>query len=155
VSIYLSQHGKSASKEVDPQRGLTVEGRAEVTRVAEALQRAGITVDAIWHSGKARAAQTAEIFAATLAAAGGVRSREGIDPLDDVATFAGALARDDDAMYVGHLPFMERAVAYLITTDADRPVVRFQNGGVVCLDWDTEEQRWVIRWTAFPNLQAG
>ena len=155
MSIYLSQHGKSASKEVDPQRGLTVEGRAEVARVAEALQRAGITVDAIWHSGKARAAQTAEIFAAALAPAGGVRSREGIDPLDDVATFAGALGKDGDAMYVGHLPFMERIVAYLITADADRPVVRFQNGGVVCLDWDAEEQRWVIRWTAFPNLQAG
>ena len=53
-----------------------------------------------------------------------------------------------------YLPFMERAVAYLITADADHPVVRFQNGGVVCLDWDGEEERWVIRWTAFPGLQA-
>ena len=155
MSIYLSQHGKSASKGVDPQRGLTMEGRTEVTRVAEALQRAGISVDAIWHSGKARAAQTAEIFAAALVPAGGVRSREGIDPLDDVAAFAGSLVKEGEAMYVGHLPFMERIVAYLITADADRPVIRFQNGGVVCLDWDAEVERWVIRWTAFPNLQAG
>ena len=150
MPVYLSQHGKSASKDVDPQRGLTAEGRAEVTRVAETLQGAGVAVDAIWHSGKARAAQTAEIFAAALTPAGGVGSRDGIEPLDDVVAFAGTLAKDDDAMYVGHLPFMERIVAYLVTADADRPVVRFQNGGVVCLDWDAEAERWVIQWTAFP-----
>ena len=154
MSVLLAQHGKSASKDVDPQRGLTAEARAEVAQVAEALQGAGVAVDAIWHSGKARAAQTADIFAAALTPVDGVRSREGIDPLDDVRAFADNLARNGDAMYVGHLPFMERAVACLVTADAGRPVVRFQNGGVVCLDWDGEEKRWVIKWTAFPSLQA-
>lgn len=155
MSLYLSQHGKSASKDVDPQRGLTSEGRAEVIRVAETLERAGIVVDAIWHSGKARAEQTAEIFAFSLSPASGIGAREGIDPLDDVAAFAGTLSRDGDTMYVGHLPFMERLVAYLIMGDADGRVVRFQNGGVVCLDWDVEGARWVIGWTAFPSLRIG
>ena len=66
MAIYLSQHGKSASKDVDPQRGLTREGAVEVTRVAEMLADAGVVVDVIWHSGKARASQSAEIFAASL-----------------------------------------------------------------------------------------
>lgn len=154
MSVLLAQHGKSAAKDVDPERGLTVEGRAEVARVADALQEAGVAVDAIWHSGKVRAAQSAEIFAASLAPPGGVGSRDGIDPLDDVAAFAGSLPRDSDAMYVGHLPFMERIVSYLITGDADGRVVRFQNGGVVCMDWDAEGERWVIVWTVFPSCLA-
>lgn len=152
MAIYLSQHGKSASKDVDPQRGLTEEGAAEVRRVAEALAGARISVDVIWHSGKARAAQSADLFAGALDPAGGVVSRDGIDPLDDVEAFARLLPTERDEMFVGHLPFMERLVSHLIAGDADRRVVTFQNGAVVRLDWDADAQRWNITWTQFPNL---
>ena len=152
MSIYLSQHGKSASKDVDPQRGLTRDGVTEVTRVARMLSERGLAVDVIWHSGKARASQTADIFAASLNPKEGVKSRGGIDPLDDVVALAGDLPKDRDEMYVGHLPFMERIVSYLITGNADSRVVVFQSGGVVRLDWDLEGERWVIGWTVFPNL---
>ncbi len=152
MSIYISQHGKSASKDVDPKRGLTPDGAAEVTRVARMLSEAGLAVDVIWHSGKARAAQTAEIFAASLKPDEGVKSRDGIGPLDDVEAFAGDLPKDRNEMIVGHLPFMERIVSYLITGDADGRVVVFQNGGVVRLDWDAQWQRWVIGSMVFPNL---
>ena len=152
MAIFLSQHGKSASKDVDPQRGLTPEGAAEVSRVAEMLAGSSIVVDVIWHSGKARASQTADIFAGSLIPKEGVKSRTGIDPMDDVEALAKSLPTDRDEMYVGHLPFMERIVAHLITGDADRRVVAFQNGGVVRLDWDAEAERWVISWTVFPSL---
>lgn len=152
MAIYLSQHGKSASKDVDPQRGLTREGSTEVARVAEMLANAGVSVDVIRHSGKARAAQSADIFAELLLPKEGVESRTGIDPLDDVELFAVELPTERDEMYVGHLPFMERIVSYLITGDAQGRVVAFQNGGVVRLDWDAEAKRWVIGWTVFPNL---
>lgn len=152
MAIYLSQHGKSASKDVDPQRGLTREGSTEVARVAEMLAKAGVSVDVIRHSGKARAAQSADIFAELLLPKEGVESRTGIDPLDDVELFAVEIPTERDEMYVGHLPFMERIVSYLITGDAQGRVVAFQNGGVVRLDWDAEAKRWVIGWTVFPNL---
>jgi phosphohistidine phosphatase len=152
MAIYLSQHGKSASKDVDPQRGLTREGSTEVARVAEILAKAGVSVAVIRHSGKARAAQTADIFAGLLLPKEGVESRTGIDPLDNVELFAVELPTERDEMYVGHLPFMERIVSYLITGDAQGRVVAFQNGGVVRLDWDAEAKRWVIGWTVFPNL---
>ncbi len=151
MPIYFSQHGKSASKDVDPQRGLTPDGAAEVTRIAKNLSEAGVAVDVIWHSGKARASQTAEIFAASLRPDGGVRLRDGIGPLDDVEAFAGELPKDRDEMIVGHLPFMERIVSYLVTGDAHGRVVAFQNAGVVRLDWDGEGQRWVIGSAVFPN----
>ena len=152
MSIYFAQHGKSASKDVDPKRGLTRDGVAEVTRVARMLADAGLTVDVIWHSGKARALQTAGIFAASLRPKQGVEPRDGIDPLDDVVAFAGDLPTGGSEMYVGHLPFMERIVSYLIAGNADGRVLAFQNGGVVRLDWDAQGERWVIGWTAFPNL---
>lgn len=152
MAIYLSQHGKSASKDVDPQRGLTREGSTEVARVAEMLAKAGVSVDVIRHSGKARAAQSADIFAELLLPKEGVESRTGIDPLDDVELFAVEIPTERDEMYVGHLPFMERIVSYLITGDAQGRVVAFQNGGVVRLDWDAEAKRWVIGWAVFPNL---
>lgn len=152
MTIYLSQHGKSASKDVDPQRGLTVEGKEEVARVARALERAGIRVDVIWHSGKARAAQSADIFAAALAPRGGVQERAGLDPLDDVTAFAAALPKDGAELYVGHLPFMERAVSYLIGGDADGCVARLRNGGVVCMEWDGEASRWVLDWMVVPDF---
>ena len=152
MAIFLSQHGKSASKEVDAQRGLTPDGVAETTRVASLLARADMDLDVIWHSGKARASQTADIFAASLKPTAGVNSRDGMDPLDDVASLAASLPMDRHELYVGHLPFMERMVSYLILGTADGRVVRFQNSGVVRLDWDSEEQRWVIGWTVFLSL---
>lgn len=151
MAIYLSQHGRSASKDIDPERGLTDEGISEVRHVAERLANAGVTVDVIRHSGKTRAAQTADILAGLLKPNDGVESLSGIDPLDDVESFATTLPADRDEMYVGHLPFMERLVSYLVTGDSDRRVVAFQNGGVVRLDRAAEENRWVIGWTAFPS----
>ena len=71
---------------------------------------------------------------------------------DDVMPLADDLPTGRDEMYVGHLPFMERVIAYLITGDAHRRVVAFRNGGVVRLAWDAEALRWVIGWTLFPSL---
>jgi phosphohistidine phosphatase len=62
MAIYLAQHGKAASKDVDPQRGLTPDGVAETDRVASLLARSNLTLDVIWHSGKTRTRQTAEIL---------------------------------------------------------------------------------------------
>lgn len=152
MPVFLSQHGKSAAREVDPLRGLTPEGVAEVAGVARTLSESGLHVDVIWHSGKARAAETAEIFAASLRPPEGVKPRDGINPLDDVAALADGLAKDRSEMFVGHLPFMERLLAYLITGNAEHRVLRFQNGGVVALDWDKEGDAWLISWTVFARL---
>ena len=152
MAIYLAQHGKAASKDVDPQRGLTPDGVAETDRVASLLARSNLILDVIWHSGKTRASQTADIFAAALNPTDGVTSRDGMDPVDEVASLADSLPTDRHELYVGHLPFMERMVSYLITGTADGRVVKFQYSGVVRLDWDSEGRRWVIGWTLFPFL---
>src|SRR5438094_7331416 len=63
MQLYLVQHGECKTEEEDPERRLTTNGIGEVQKSAEFLRAAGVHTDVIWHSGKARAQQTAEILA--------------------------------------------------------------------------------------------
>ena len=152
MAIYLVQHGKSLSKEVDPEKGLSEEGRKEVERVASAAKKYGLNVASIKHSGKKRARQTAEIFESFLNPRDGVREVSGLGPLDDVASVAETLDPGENIMFVGHLPFMGKLVSYLISGSAERPALKFQNGGIVCLEKDPESGAWVIKTMLMPDI---
>jgi len=152
MALYLIQHGKSLSKDEDPDQGLSAEGIAETERIANQAKDDGVTVSQIRHSVKTRARQTAEIFAGALNPKQGIREVSGIKPLDDVAAYAANIDPAEDIMLVGHLPFMERMTAFLITGSIDKPVFKFQNSGIVCLDKDPEAQTWVIRWALMPKV---
>jgi phosphohistidine phosphatase len=152
MALYLVQHGKSLSKDVDPEQGLSEEGKAEVARIASVAKDYQVKVGHILHSGKKRARQTAEIFAASLDLAGKIEELSGLKPLDDVADIAATLDTRDNTMLVGHLPFMERLTGHLITGAADKRVFKFQNGGIVCLDADLEKNTWYIKWTLMPHI---
>jgi phosphohistidine phosphatase len=152
MSLYLVQHGKCLAKEVDPEKGLSEEGQSEVEMIAAVARGYGVPVSAVSHSGKKRARQTADIFATALEVKNRITERSGINPLDDVSEVANSLSAGEDQMLVGHLPFMERLAAYLITGSIDKPVFKFQNGGIVCLDQDPETRHWFIKWTLMPNI---
>jgi broad specificity phosphatase PhoE len=83
MALLLVQHGKSLSKEVDPEQGLSEEGRAETGKMASSARKHGVWIARIEQSGKTRAAQTAEIFASALQPADGVRKVDGLSPLDN------------------------------------------------------------------------
>ena len=153
MALFLVQHGKSLPPDIDPERGLSDEGISEVERIAIAAKSHEISTASIQHSGKKRAEQTADIFANALNPKDGMEQRNGINPMDDVEPLARGLNPKDNIMLVGHLPFMERLVSYLITGSADKPVIKFQNGGIVCLDQDPNTQVWVIKWTLLPEIK--
>jgi phosphohistidine phosphatase len=152
MALFLVQHGKSLPKDKDPQKGLSGEGIFETKRMAELAKGYNVPVAGITHSGKTRARQTAEIFASALAFKDMLEERSGLAPLDDVAAFAGTINNTENRMFVGHLPFMERLTAYLITGSAEKPVFKFQNSGIVCLDQDPDTRSWVLRWTLMPHI---
>ena len=58
MTIYLVQHGECLAKEIDPNRGLSSEGKATTIQVANIALEAGIKITTIFHSGKLRAKQT-------------------------------------------------------------------------------------------------
>ena len=152
MALYLVQHGQSLPKDVDPDQGLSEEGVAETKRIAGVAKNYQINVGQIWHSVKTRARKTAGIFASVLNPPEGVHEVQGLKPMDDVAAFAATIKAGTNTMLVGHLPFMERMTAYLVTGSIDKPVFKFQNSGIVCLDQDPETKSWVIIWTLMPRI---
>jgi phosphohistidine phosphatase len=152
MALYLVQHGISLSKDQDPKKGLSQEGIDETEHIANVAKGYAVPVSKITHSGKTRARQTAEIFEAALKPLGGINERSGLNPMDDVTVFADFIDSTEDVMLVGHLPFMERLTAYLITGSFEKPVIKFQNSGIVCLDKDPAAETWVIKWTLMPHI---
>jgi phosphohistidine phosphatase len=152
MAIFLVQHGRSLSKDVDPDQGLSDEGIAETEHIAKVAKDYGVNVKIIKHSAKTRARHTAEILAAAINPDGDIQEVIGIKPMDDVAAVAQNLNPAEDVMLVGHLPFMERMASYLITGSIETRIIKFQNSGIVCLDKDSETQSWFIKWTLMPHL---
>jgi phosphohistidine phosphatase len=155
VRVYLVQHGQSKSEEKDPQRRLTDKGIGEVRRVADFLHPLELEVDAVWHSGKARAQQTAELLAEAVSARERVVQREGLGPKDHVATTKQTLEKvGRDVMIVGHLPFLGKLAALFITGSEANEIVEFQYGSIVCIERH-DEGKWKIAWMITPALLHG
>ena len=152
MALYLVQHGKSLPKDQDPDQGQSEEGKTETEMIAQKAKEQGITVSQIRHSVKTRARQTADILARALNPNQGVQEISGIKPMDDVAEAAAGLEPAENIMLVGHVPFMERMTAFLVTGSIDKPIFKFQNSGIVCLDQDKDTRAWVILWALLPKI---
>lgn len=152
MNLYLAQHGQAVSKDVDPGRPLSPQGELDVQRMAVFLDKSGVSVDRILHSGKMRAHQTAEILADKLLLKGDVEAIPDINPNDSVVDFAGKLHKiKHDSMLVGHLPFMAKLAAYLTSGYEDREILDYIPGTIVCLEQDADEH-WHIKWMLRPDL---
>ena len=135
MHLYLMQHGLALSKDRDPQRPLSKQGREDTHRVAKAAARAGVTVDEIWHSTKLRARQTAEIVAEDLQPVGGTTERQGLSPMDDPVPLAAKLAEESKTiLVVGHMPFLERLADLLLAPRGGQGLIRFANSALVGLE---------------------
>ena len=155
MKLYLVQHGEAVSKQDDPERPLSEQGMQDVQAMADFLGNAKIKVSRVWHSGKRRAAQTADLLASAVLPRGKVEAVEGLGPNDPVGVFAtDADVWDEDTLIAGHLPFMSRLVSLLVSGEADAEWVQYQPGSVVCLERRDAEQ-WVILWMLRPQLFAG
>ena len=150
MALFLVQHGLSLPKEKDPAKGLSEKGLEETKRIAEVAKAYQIPVSIIVHSGKNRAEQTALIFHETFGLKESCKKMQGIKPLDDVKIIGDGIDPNSNTMIVGHLPFMEKFVSYLVTKKEELKIYKFQNSGIVCLD--NEEDGWFIKWTLNPDI---
>jgi len=152
MRLYLVQHGKAKSRDEDPDRHLTDDGQKEVESMAAFLQPLNIKVQALWHSGKARAAQTADILVGGIKAKQGAMQHDGLSPNNDIAPIVEAILRlDQDIFIVGHLPFLGKLASRLLCHDKSADVIQFRYGGVVCLEQD-EHAAWSVNWMVTPDL---
>jgi len=150
MALFLVQHGLSLPKDQDPEKGLSKKGFEDTQRIAKVAKSYGIPVSKIVQSGKKRARETALIFSETLGIKELSEQVDGINPLDDVKLFSDKIDPESGLMIVGHLPFLEKMVSYIITGNQDLKIYKFQNSGIVCLD--QEENNWFIKWTLNPDI---
>jgi phosphohistidine phosphatase len=151
MRLYLIQHGEAKPEDVDPRRSLTEKGVADVSTVAGFLKPLQVTVRAVFHSGKTRALQTAEILAEVVRG-GDLKAHGGLAPNDPVDSVKDEIAQTfDDLMIVGHLPFLGKLASVLVAGSESADAVAFRQGGIVCLERD-EKGAWRVRWMVTPDL---
>ncbi|NUM52774.1 MAG: phosphohistidine phosphatase SixA [Candidatus Hydrogenedentes bacterium] len=148
--LYLMQHGDAVAKDVNPDRPLSEQGRAHVERVARCVAAAGVQIPQVWHSGKTRARETAEILAR--ATGGTVEERDRLRPDDDIRSALKQIAQAKcDVAIAGHLPHLSLLAAELLRAKGGHNPIQFQRGGIVALECAGEEQ-WRVRWMIVPEL---
>lgn len=151
MKAILVQHAQALSKEEDPDRPLSPQGRETIQSIADyAARNLDLELGRIWHSGKTRAFQTAEVLNSTLGTSIGVRSSEDLSPLDDPRAWAERLAEmSHDVMLVGHLPHLSRLASLLLCGDPDIEPITVQNAGLICLE---RKDGWKLRWMLVPEI---
>ncbi len=116
------------------------------------LQKYGIKVEEVFHSGKTRARQTAEIMRSRLNPEVELQEKSGLAPLDDVKEIANQIKEcDKELLIAGHLPHLSKLTSLLVAGSESVSIVGFQQGGVVCLE-KGEEGRRAVAWMLIPHI---
>lgn len=150
--LYLVQHAEAVSKDIDPSRGLSDQGMKDINRVSRYISGLGIHVHEIFHSGKKRALQTAQILASQLHITDKVKEIDGLSPMDDPETwFSEITGLNQNIMLVGHLPYMARLASLFLCGNKDNNAVHFEMGCIVCLNRDND-LNWSTDWIIKPKM---
>ena len=156
MDIYLIQHAESVSEKEDAARPLSDEGKDTMERVGAVAARLGIKPDLIFHSGKLRARQTAEILAGHLGLSDKVHEKRGLGPLDPVTPVAEWLKEAARSLsgvaIVGHLPFLDKLASVLVARDENLSVVSFQNGAITKLVPKVDGATYAVQWLIIKEL---
>jgi len=143
--VILVHHGDAVGPGVDPMRPLSSAGRAATERVASAAAARGVRPDVIWHSGKLRARQTAEIFWKACNPLSLFTAERGLLPDDPPQWIRDRLTGEERTiLIVGHMPYLPRLLG-MLTTGRDEPAVSFPLHGCVALETDGAQWKEVWR----------
>ena len=150
MALYLMRHGDFIPREIDPDCPLSERGIVEVIEAAALAAGRGARVLRIQHSDRTRAAQTASVCAEILRPPGGCGEMAGLHPHDDILAVLGFIEGTEDSMIIGHLPFLEKLAAYLVTGTPEKAVTSFPTATIVCLERDHGQDAWKISWKITP-----
>lgn len=152
MKIYLVRHGESVAKGSDDERPLSQQGEKDIQNLANFLLPLKLQVSSILHSPKFRAKQTAEILSSSIHATKNIEIRPELDPMSSVNDIIEEIyAREEDLMLVGHMPYMGKMAAKLISGNEYENIVAFKPGSMVCLE-QIESERWAINWMLAAEL---
>ena len=144
MQLYLVHHGIAVLPIVDVQRPLSSDGLTRVEHLAEKAAQRGVRPCVVWHSGKLRARQTAEVFWRVCNPLAEYAAARGLQPTDLPDTMADQLTGETrNIMLVGHMPQIERLLR-LCVDGSTEGTTAFPVHGIVALEM--ADHRWVQRW---------
>jgi phosphohistidine phosphatase len=148
MKLYIVRHGDYLTVDKDPKKGLSQKGIEESKKIAKFLANQRVLPIAIWHSGKDRAAKTAEIISKSIGA-NKLVARKDLGPAEPVKKLPQEILKSEgDLMIVGHIPFIQKLSGLLLANSINIDIIKFCNAGVVCLEHD---KYWKILWIATPD----
>lgn len=147
MSVYFMQHGKCVNKEENPKRPLSEMGKEETEKIVKFLESDNLKIKRICHSGKLRASETADIVLKFLPDVK-VSIIENMNPNDSVIEFCKSI--EDETLYVGHLPHLNRVISYLVTNKENGDVTVVKNSSIVCLE--AKDKHFCLKWYLLPDL---
>ena len=151
MRIYLVQHGLALDESQDPNRPLSDQGLEDVTGVAGFLSLFEKPKPVhVFHSGKKRAGQTAEMITEAWHLKS-ITVSEDLSPNANPEIWEARLhAMFEDVLLVGHLPHLSKLASLLICGDLDMSPIHFRNGGVLCLE--KNESGYHVVWHINPTM---
>jgi phosphohistidine phosphatase len=146
LRVYLVHHGDAVGPDVDLRRPLSEAGRLMSERTAAAAAARGARPAVVWHSGKLRAKQTAEIYWRACNALADFSASRDLQP-DDRPMFMRDRLRHEtrDILMAGHFPHLPGLLALLLG-DEDGARAGFPLHGVVALRTDDHGETWTEEW---------
>ena len=155
MNLFLVHHGEAVGPEVDARRPLSPEGQLGVVRAAAEAAARGARPEVVWHSGKLRARQTAEVFWRTCNALAEFAATRDLQPEDPPGRLRDRLRSEArDVLIAGHFPHLPKLLALLIgygSPSGDVPLTEsFPPHGVVALTSDDGET-----WREMWRIEAG
>ena len=155
MRLYIVQHGDALPKDVDRDRPLSNQGRADIERLTEWLSSHDVQIAQILHSGKTRAKQTAEILRPLVKSRSQIHEGQGLAPNDSPEAFLHQLRDPEkDTLVAGHMPFVARTVSQALTGAPDRQLVEFVPGTVAGIK-RSEDASWRLVLFARPEFFRG
>jgi phosphohistidine phosphatase len=150
--LYLVQHAEAVTEEIDPSRGLSEKGMDDIKGISRYISGMNMIVHEIFHSGKKRALQTAQVLATHLKIEHKVTEADGLSPMDEPEIWLSKINDiNKNVMLVGHMPHMAKLASLLLCGNKVRKAVNFEMGSIVCLRKD-DEQHWSTDWIMKPKM---
>jgi phosphohistidine phosphatase len=144
LTLWLVHQGDALGPEIDPMRPLSAAGRTAVQQLVAVVAAHGARPGRVWHSGKLRARQTAELFWRGCNPLGEFGAVRGLQPTDPAEWLRDRLlVEDGELMAVGHMPHLPRLLGLLLWSDGDR-AAEFPAHGVVRVE--RRDGAWAERW---------
>lgn len=150
MNLYILQHGDAVPKDVDPERPLSEQGRRDIHILALHMNNMRVQLGHVFHSGKLRARESAELIAEALSPGLEPVQADGLGPNDDPAAIIEDLEQiKQNLLIASHMPFVSRLCSTLLTGTAAAEFAS-RPGTLFCLE--KSDDRWRLAWMLRPDF---